>query len=151
MTKTLSNYETSILNLHVELQHLPEFHPDYEKKQEQLSRQRTAWSKKLMLNVRVAQNETIPWTDEELGMVTIPMEKKAASGYNQTGDYIFEILNDRASLWAGCVWNARAQHGSAVAWWGVIYTLRSLKRTTGAGSKLNSSGFRKIPGLIYSY
>ena len=99
--KSIDDYAASILQHHVELQHLPEFHPDYEKKQDQLSRQLTAWSKKLDFNIRVASNEQQPWTDEELGLVTIPMEKKAASGYNQTGDYTFEILNDDQSITTG--------------------------------------------------
>ena len=99
--KTVDDYAATILQLHVELQHLPEYHPDYESTNAQLSRQKTAWVKKLDFNVRVAQNEQQPWTDEELGLVTIPMEKKAASGYNQTGDYIFEILNDDQSITTG--------------------------------------------------
>lgn len=101
MKKSIDDYSTSILKLHAELQQIPDYHPDYDKKQEQLSRQLTAWSKKLDFNIRVASNEQQPWTDEELGMVTIPMEKKAASGYNQTGDYIFEILNDDQSITTG--------------------------------------------------
>ena len=101
MTKSIDDYAASILQYHVELQKLPPQHPDYEKIEDQLSRQKTAWVKKLDFNVRVAQNEQQPWTDEELGLVTIPMEKKAASGYNQTGDYIFEILNDDQSITTG--------------------------------------------------
>lgn len=84
MKKSIDDYAASILQYRVELQRLPPQHPDYEKIEDQLSRQKTAWVKKLDFNVRVAQNETIPWTDEELGLITIPMEKKAASGYNQT-------------------------------------------------------------------
>ena len=100
-TKSADYHAANILQLHVELQRLPPQHPDYEKIEDQLSRQKTAWVKKLDFNVRVAQNEQQPWTDEELGLVTIPMEKKAASGYNQTGDYIFEILNDDQSITPG--------------------------------------------------
>ena len=99
--RSVDDYAATILQLHVELQKLPEYHPDYESINAQLSRQLTAWVKKLDFNVRVAQNEQQPWTDEELGLVTIPMEKKAASGYNQTGDYIFEILNDDQSITMG--------------------------------------------------
>ena len=99
--KSVDDYAASILQHHVELQHLPEYHPDYEPTDARLSRQLTAWVKKLDFNVRVAQNEQQPWIDEELGLVTIPMEKKAASGYNQTGDYIFEILNDDQSITPG--------------------------------------------------
>jgi len=101
MVKTIDDYAANILQLHVELQRLPPQHPDYEKIEDKLSRQKTAWVKKLDFNVRVAQNEQQPWTDEELGLITIPMEKKAASGYNQTGDYTFEILNDDQSITIG--------------------------------------------------
>lgn len=100
-TKSVDYHATNILQLHVDLHKLPPQHPDYEKIEDQLSRQKTAWVKKLDFNVRVAQNEKSPWTDEELGLVTIPMEKKTASGYNQTGDYIFEILNDDQSITPG--------------------------------------------------
>ncbi|MCK5138250.1 MAG: hypothetical protein KAQ85_00270 [Thermodesulfovibrionia bacterium] len=100
-TKSVDYHATNILQLHVDLHKLPPQHPDYEKIEDQLSRQRTAWVNKLDFNVRVAQNEKSPWTDEELGLVTIPMEKKAASGHPQTGDYIFEILNDDQSITTG--------------------------------------------------
>ena len=100
-TKSVDYHAANIIQLHVELQRLPPQHPDYEKTEDKLSRQLTAWVKKLDFNIRVASNEQQPWTDEELGLVTIPMEKKAASGYNQTGDYIFEILNDDQSITTG--------------------------------------------------
>ena len=99
--KSVDYHAANILQLHVDLHKLPPQHPDYEKIEDQLSRQLTAWTKKLDFNIRVANNEQRPWTDEELGLVTIPMEKKAASGYNQTGDYIFEILNDDQSITMG--------------------------------------------------
>lgn len=99
--KSVDYHAANILQLHVELQRLPPQHPDYEKIEDKLSRQKTSWVNKLDFNVRVAQNEQTAWTDEELGLVTIPMEKKAASGYNQTGDYIFEILNDDQSITTG--------------------------------------------------
>ena len=100
-TKSVDYHAANILQLHVELQRLPPQHPDYEKIEDKLSRQKTAWVKKLDFNIRVAQNEQQLWTDEELGMVTIPMEKKATSGYLQTGDYTFEILNDDQSITLG--------------------------------------------------
>ena len=99
--KSVDDYAATILQYHVELQHLPEYHPDYELTNARLSRQLSAWSMKLDFNVRVAQNEQQPWTDKELGLVTTPMEKKVASGHNQTGDYIFEILNDDQSITMG--------------------------------------------------
>lgn len=97
MNKTIVDYEKEIVSLHNELKDYPDSITLHDK----LSRKLTAWVKRLDFNIRVAQNETIPWTDEELGLVTIPMEKKAASGHAQTGDYIFEILNDDQSITTG--------------------------------------------------
>ena len=86
--KTIDDYAATILQLHVELQRLPPQHPDYEKIEDKLSRQLTAWSKKLNISVQVANNEQIPWQSEEIGYPCIPMATKKASGAPQTGDYI---------------------------------------------------------------
>lgn len=86
--KTIDDYAATILQLYVELQHLPEYHPDYENKQDQLSRQLAAWSKKLNITVQVASNEQTPYLADELGYTCIPMATKQASGTPQTGDYV---------------------------------------------------------------
>jgi len=88
MKKTIDDYAANILQLHVELQQLPEYHPDHDKKQDQLSRQLTSWVNKLNITVQVANNEQTPWQADEIGYPCIPMATKQASGTPQTGDYI---------------------------------------------------------------
>ena len=102
MKKSLSDYEASILQYHVELQRLPEYHPDHEKKQDQLSRQLTAWSKKLNITVQVASNEKTDWQSEELGYLYTPMVTKQASGQRQVADY-HAYLEDYNHLCGLCV------------------------------------------------
>lgn len=101
-TKSVDDYAASILKLHVELQHLPVYHPDYEKKQDQLSRQLTAWSKKLNITTQVASNEQTPWLAEEIGHPCIPMLLKKDSQHRQTGDYI-AYLDDYDMFGGLCV------------------------------------------------
>ena len=57
------------------------------------------------IKVYVANNEQKPWTAEEIGFPTFPMETKAASGIRQVGDYyatrndvVIPILVERKSL-----------------------------------------------------
>ncbi len=102
MKKSIDNYAASILQLHVELQRLPEYHPDYEKKQDQLSRQLTAWSKKLNITIHVASNEQVPYTVEELEYPMMPMSTIKAGGERQVGDYIF-YLDDYDMFGGPCV------------------------------------------------
>ena len=99
MTKTLDDYAATILQYHVELQRLPSQHPYYEKTEDQLSRQLTAWSKKLNITVQVANNEQTPWQSEEIGYPCIPMSTKQASGAPQTGDYVAYL--DDYDMFAG--------------------------------------------------
>jgi len=99
MKKTIDDYAATILQYHVELQKLPPQHPDYEKIEDQLSRQLTAWSKKLNITVQVANNEQTPWQSEEIGYPCIPMSTKQASGTPQTGDYIAYL--DDYDMFAG--------------------------------------------------
>lgn len=102
MKKSTDNYAASILQLHVELQRLPEYHPDHEKKQDQLSRQLTAWSKKLNITIHVASNEQVPYTVEELEYPMMPMSTIKAGGERQVGDYIF-YLDDYDMFGGLCV------------------------------------------------
>ena len=57
------------------------------------------------IKVYVANNEQKPWSVEEIGYQTFPMETKAASGIRQVGDYfatcddeVIPILVERKSL-----------------------------------------------------
>jgi len=99
MVKSVDDYAAAILKLHTELQQLPDFHPDHEKKQEQQSRQLTAWSKKLNIVVQVANNEQQPWDSEEIGYPCIPMATKKDSQHRQVGDYIAYL--DDYDMFAG--------------------------------------------------
>ena len=99
MVKYIDDYAASILQYHVELQRLPPQHPDYEKIEDQLSRQLTAWSNKLNITVQVANNEQTPWQSEEIGYPCIPMATKQASGTPQTGDYVAYL--DDYDMFAG--------------------------------------------------
>ena len=100
--KTIDDCAATILQRHVELQHLPEYHPDYGKKQDQLSRQLTAWVKKLNITVQVASNEQTDWQSEEIGYPCIPMVTKQASGQLQVADY-HAYLEDYDHLCGLCV------------------------------------------------
>ena len=99
--KTLEDYSADILQLTVELSTIPDYHPGYEKLTRQLSNRLGSWQSKLDIIIRVASNEQLPWGDEELGYVTIPMELKKTTGRAQIGDYTFEILNNDQSVTTG--------------------------------------------------
>ena len=99
MTKSIDDYSASILQYHVDLQRLPPQHPDYEKIEDQLSRQLTAWGKKLNITVQVANNEQTEWNSGELGYTCIPMATKQVSGDRQTGDYVAYL--DDYDMFAG--------------------------------------------------
>lgn len=86
--KSIDDHYATILQLSVELAHLPSYHPDYDKKQEQLSRQLTSWSGKLSITIQVASNEQVPWLSEEMGYPCIHMSLKKDSNVAQTGDYV---------------------------------------------------------------
>jgi len=88
MTKSIDDYEADIKKFHSKLQGLPPQHPDYETIEDKLSRQRTAWAKKLDITVQVAKNEKTPWQSDELGYPCIPMSLKKDSMMRQTGDYV---------------------------------------------------------------
>ena len=86
--KSIDDHAANILQYHVDLQRLPEYHPDYEKIQDQLSRQLTAWVGKLNITIQLANNEKLPWLSEELGLPCIPMSLKKDSMDGQVGDYV---------------------------------------------------------------
>jgi len=86
--KPISDYEKDIIKYHVEIQQIPDYHPSFEKKQKQLSRQLTAWAAKLNITVQVANNEKLPWGADEIGYPCISMLLKKDSQSRQTGDYV---------------------------------------------------------------
>lgn len=91
--KSLDLYAADILQLHVELQRLTDYHPDYENTQAKLSRKLTAWTSLLRITISVASNEQTPWTQGEIGYPCVPMATKQDSILRQTGDYQ-AYLND---------------------------------------------------------
>lgn len=86
--KALYDYATDIFILHKRINRFPDYHPDYDRTNKQLSRQLTAWSNLLNISVEVAQNEQLAWRTEEIGYTCHPMITKKESLINQTGDYI---------------------------------------------------------------
>lgn len=111
MKKSIDYHAANIIQHHVELQHLPQYHPDYEKIQDKLSRQLTAWSGKLSVTIHVALNEQQPWTTEEIGYSIIPMATKQKSGTPQTGDCIF-YLDDYDMFGGLCVERKGVKRGN---------------------------------------
>lgn len=88
MVKSRGDYEVDIRKLHADI--LAD--PKSEKLRKQLSNRLGRWASMLDIAVRVASNEQKPWTEAELGILTIPMAKKSENGFDQVGDYQFEIL-----------------------------------------------------------
>ena len=100
--KSADYHAANILQLHVDLHKLPPQHPDYEKIEDKLSRQLTAWSKKLNITVQVASNEQTPYLTDELGYACIPMSLKKDSMMRQTGDYV-AYLDDYDTFCGLCI------------------------------------------------
>lgn len=91
--KSLDDYGATILQLSVELSHLPPYHPSFDKKNDRLSRQLSKWSGKLSITIHVANNEKLPYKSSEVGYPCIPMTTIKEGGARQTGDYV-AYLND---------------------------------------------------------
>ena len=90
--KSAQDYAQEIRNIHAKLQK----DPGSEKLEKQLSYRLREWSTRVPTIIRVAKNETKPWTGGELGISTFSMEKKVNSKFGQVGDYHFEVsLGDR--------------------------------------------------------
>ena len=90
--KSAQNYADEIRTIHSKLQK----DPGSVKLEKQLSYRLKEWSARVPIIVRVAKNETKPWSSEELGMSTFSMDKKVNTKYSQVGDYHFEVsLGDR--------------------------------------------------------
>ena len=90
--KTAQAYADDVRNFHAKLQK----DPGSDKLKKQLSYRLREWSTRVPIVIRVAKNETKPWTEEELELPVFSMEKKNHTGFNQVGDYHFEVsLGDR--------------------------------------------------------
>lgn len=100
--KSIDDYAATILQISVELSQLPTYHPDYDKKNDQLSRQLSAWVGKLSITIHAASNEQTPWTAEEIGYPIVPMMTIKKGGARQVGDYI-AYLDDYDMFCGLCV------------------------------------------------
>ena len=90
--KSAQIYAQEIREIHFELQKDPES----VKLEKQLSYRLKEWSTRVPIIIRVAKNETKPWTEEELGLPMFSMRKKVDTRFDQVGDYHFEVsLGDR--------------------------------------------------------
>ena len=90
--KLSTTYANDIRETHSKLQK----DPDSKKLQKQLKYRVQEWSTRVPIIVRVAKNETKPWTEDELGIPTFSMGKKIDTKFDQVGDYHFEVsLGDR--------------------------------------------------------
>jgi len=99
--KTAQDYAADIIQIHSDLQRLPEYHPDVEKLIRQLSSRVSSWQALLDITHFIASNESIPWELEDCH--TEPMPLKSKTGYNQVCDYIYLIkntcLNQSSDVW----------------------------------------------------
>lgn len=84
--KTREEYEAEIKKLHHTIQVYGDI-PEVEKLKATLNRKLGKWFELLDIYIAVAQNEQIPWTEEELCFKTKPMFLKKDIGIDQTGDY----------------------------------------------------------------
>jgi len=97
MLKTRESYEADIRKFHADLA----ANPTSEKVRRQLKNRLSKWAGLQRIAIRVASNEQKPWTEGELGFITIPMAKKSVCGFDQVGDYQFEILRSDHEIMTG--------------------------------------------------
>ena len=90
--KSAQEYARDVRETHSKLQK----DPGSDKLKKQLKYRVREWSTWVETIIRVAKNETKPWTEDELGIPAFSMGKKVDTKYNQVGDYHFEVsLGDR--------------------------------------------------------
>lgn len=66
--------------------------PDDSRARDRLRENLDAWYEHdVEVEVQVANNEQLPWTEWEIGLRLVPMKLKAESTYRQVGDYIFTV------------------------------------------------------------
>lgn len=90
LPKNKADYEKEIIELHHNIK-------EYDgtdaicKLQNRLRGQLNGWYNKLDICVFAANNEQLPWSEEELQMKTRPMLTKQQTTFNQVGDYVFVV------------------------------------------------------------
>jgi hypothetical protein len=82
-TKTIQDYENAIRELHEQLL----TYPDSETLNKRMYIQLSAWEKLLPIIIFQAQQEQMPWTEQDLGYQVRPMPLKKNTDVQQTGDY----------------------------------------------------------------
>jgi len=97
--KSAQNYADEIRTIHAKLQK----DPGSDKLEKQLSYRLREWASRVFVIVRVAKNETKPWTEEELGLPMFSMEKKIDTKFSQVGDYHFETTMGNRVVTGGLV------------------------------------------------
>ena len=115
--KTIGDYVNKIIELHNQ-DRTAENH-------KKLKYNLGKWASLLNIRVRAAQNEQSPWTEKEIGYKILPMLLKKETGYNQVGDYIFEILIEGVSQIIGTVVIERK---TIQDWYGTLMNGRQRKR-----------------------
>lgn len=88
--KSRQDYEQEIKELHQCIREYDD--PEViARLQNRLRGQLNGWYKTLDIHVFVANNEQLPWSEEEIGIQTRAMLPKKDLGFQQTGDYIFFV------------------------------------------------------------
>lgn len=95
--KTIQQYEEEIRTLHKALKE----YPDNETIQSKLNNRVSSWAKLLDITIFAAQNEQLPWTEEDLGYPVRPMLLKDKTGIQQVGDYQAHYSGPGYSGWVG--------------------------------------------------
>lgn len=91
--KTIQAYESEIKELHMALKE----YPDNEIIQSKLNNRVGSWAKLINITIFAAQNEQLPWGQEDLGYPVRPMLLKEKSGIQQVGDY--QAFVDSLKIW----------------------------------------------------
>lgn len=91
---TRIDYEVEIKEIHQCIQEydIPEV---VTKLKDKLNGKLKGWYDKLEVTVFVANNEQLPWNEEDIGLHTRPMLSKSKTTFSQVGDYVFLIDNKK--------------------------------------------------------
>jgi hypothetical protein len=76
-------------------------YPDNETLQSKLANQVSSWAKLLDITIFAAQNEQLPWTENDLSYPVRPMLLKDKSGIQQVGDYQAYYQGPGYTGWVG--------------------------------------------------
>ncbi|WP_440952051.1 ERCC4 domain-containing protein [Methanococcoides sp. FTZ1] len=88
--KSRQDYEEEITQLHHEIQEYKGTEAEA-RLQNRLRGQLHGWYDRLDITIFVANNEQLPWSEEEIGLPTRPMLPKKTTTFDQVGDYVFFV------------------------------------------------------------